>query len=127
MGGDAHETSGSRPDRRTGGGDGLLLNPHQLGGWPFDDQGFDPETRSEGLAFAAQAVVALRSAGNEQHLRAAMASHKLIGQAQSVLMERFKVTAERAFTVLARASQDTNVELRDVAQRLIDTGESPGR
>ena len=64
---------------------------------------------------------------NEQHLRAAMASHNLIDQAQSILMERFKVTAERAFTVLARASQDTNVQLRDVAQRLIDTGESPGR
>ncbi len=64
---------------------------------------------------------------NEHHLRAAMASHKLIDQAQSILMERFKVTAERAFTVLARASQDTNVELPDVAQRLVDTGESPGR
>jgi alkylation response protein AidB-like acyl-CoA dehydrogenase len=45
MGDDAQGTSGSRPDRRTGGGDGLLLNPHELGGWPFDDQGFDPETR----------------------------------------------------------------------------------
>ena len=35
--------------------------------------------------------------------------------------------AERAFTALAQASQDTNVKLRDVAQRLIDTGEAPGR
>ena len=58
---------------------------------------------------------------------AAMASHNLIGQAQVILMERFRVTAERAFTVLAQASQDTNVILPDVAQRLIDTGESPGR
>ena len=64
---------------------------------------------------------------NEQHLRAAMASHNLIDQAQSILMKRFNMTAERAFTVLARASQDTNVQLRDVAQRLIDTGESLGR
>ena len=53
--------------------------------------------------------------------------HNLIDQAQGILMERFKVTAEQAFTVLARASQDTNNQLRDVAQRLIDTGKSPGR
>jgi ANTAR domain/GAF domain len=108
----------------------LFTNADSLGALNLycpQPRGFDPETRGEGLAFAAQAVVALRSAENEQHLRAAMASHKLIGQAQSVLMERFKVTAERAFTVLARASQDTNVKLRDVAQRLIDTGESSGR
>jgi AmiR/NasT family two-component response regulator len=90
-------------------------------------EGFDAETRGEGLAFAAQAAVALRSARNEQHLRAAMVSHNLIGQAQGILMERFKVTAEQAFAVLTRVSQQSNVKLRDVAQRLIDTGEIPGR
>jgi len=52
--------------------------------------------------------------------------HNLIDQAQGILMERFNVTAEQAFTVLARASQDTKNKLRDVAQRLIDTGKSPG-
>ena len=53
--------------------------------------------------------------------------HNLIDQAQGILMERFNVTAEQAFTVLTRASQDTKNKLRDVAQRLIDTGETPGR
>jgi transcriptional regulator with GAF, ATPase, and Fis domain len=90
-------------------------------------EGFDPETRGEGLAFAAQAAVALRSAQHEQHLRAAMATRNLIGQAQGILMERYKLTAEQAFAVLARASQESNVKLRDVAQRLIDTRETPGR
>ena len=90
-------------------------------------EAFDAGTRGEGLACAAQAAVALRSARKDQHLRAAMASHNLIGQAQGVLMERFKVTAEQAFAVLARASQESNIKLRDVAQRLIDTGETPGR
>ena len=37
------------------------------------------------------------------------------------------MTAEQAFAVLARVSQQSNVKLRDVAQRLIDTGETPGR
>jgi hypothetical protein len=58
---------------------------------------------------------------------AAMVSYNLIGQAQGMLMERFKVTAEQAFALPSRASQDTNVKLPDVVQRLIDTGESPGR
>ena len=88
-------------------------------------RGFDAESRGEGLAFAAQAAVALRSAQNEEHLRAAMATRNLIGQAQGILMERFKLTAEQAFAVLSRISQQSNVKLRDVAQRLIDTGETP--
>jgi AmiR/NasT family two-component response regulator len=88
-------------------------------------RGFDAEARGEGLAFAAQAAVALRSAQTEQHLRAAMATRNLIGQAQGILMERFKLTAEQAFAVLSRISQQSNVKLRDVAQRLIDTGETP--
>src|SRR3712207_7975 len=87
---------------------------------------FDAETRGEGLAFAAQAAVALRSAQTEQHLRAAMATRNLIGQAQGILMERYKVTAEQAFAVLSRVSQQSNVKLRDVAQLLVDTGETPG-
>ncbi len=56
-----------------------------------------------------------------------MAMRNLIGQVQGILMERFKVTAEQAFAALSRVSQESNVKLRDVAQRLIDTGETPGR
>ena len=37
------------------------------------------------------------------------------------------MTAEQAFAVLSRISQRSNVKLRDVAQRLIDTGETPAR
>ena len=88
---------------------------------------FDEAARAEGFVFAAQAAVALRSAQTEQHLRAAMATRNLLGQAQGILMERFKVTAEQAFAALSRVSQESNVKLRDVAQRLIDTGETPGR
>ena len=38
-----------------------------------------------------------------------------------MLMERFNLDADQAFAVLRRYSQDNNVKLRDVAQRLIDT------
>jgi transcriptional regulator with GAF, ATPase, and Fis domain len=88
---------------------------------------FDEETRGEGLAFAAQAAVALRSAQTEEHLRSAMATRTLIGQAQGILMERLKITPDQAFGVLSRLSQDSNMKLREVAQRLVETGEIPDR
>ena len=40
-------------------------------------------------------------------------------------MERERITAEEAFTVLRRASQQMNVKLREVAETLVETGESP--
>ena len=86
---------------------------------------FDEAARVEGFVFAAQAAVALRSAQHEEHLRAGMATRNLIGQAQGILMERFKVTPNQAFAILARISQETNSRLRDVARYLVDTRESP--
>jgi AmiR/NasT family two-component response regulator len=43
-----------------------------------------------------------------------------------ILMERYGVDGDRAFTILKRYSQDTNNKLRDVAQELIDTRKLPG-
>jgi AmiR/NasT family two-component response regulator len=40
-------------------------------------------------------------------------------------MERERITADQAFDVLRRASQQVNIKLRDVAQALVDTGTSP--
>ena len=37
-------------------------------------------------------------------------------------MERFKITAAEAFTVLVRISQHNNRKLRDVAEELTTTG-----
>jgi GAF domain-containing protein len=108
----------------------LFTNEDSLGAlnlYAPQPEAFDAQTRGEGLAFAAQAAVALRSARDKEDLRVAMATRNLIGQAQGILMERYKMTAEQAFAALSRISQQSNVKLRDVAQRLIDTGETPGR
>ena len=86
---------------------------------------FDEVARAEGFVFAAQAAVALRSAQHEEQLRAGMATRNLIGQAQGIVMERFKVTPNQAFAILARISQETNSRLRDVARYLVDTREFP--
>ena len=42
-------------------------------------------------------------------------------------MERYKISPEKSFEVLRRVSQDSNARVRDVAQHLVETGETPGR
>ncbi|WP_240619335.1 GAF and ANTAR domain-containing protein [Blastococcus sp. TF02-8] len=57
------------------------------------------------------------------HLEAALRSRAVIDQAKGILMERFKVTADQAFQVLARLSMERNVKLRDVATQVVHTGD----
>jgi AmiR/NasT family two-component response regulator len=57
------------------------------------------------------------------NLQIALASRAVIEQAKGVLIERHKLTVDQAFQVLVKASMDTNVKLRDVADHLVRTGE----
>ena len=86
---------------------------------------FDPDTRAEAVAFAAHAAIALESAQTEAHLRSGLVTRTVIGQAEGILMERLKITADQAFAVLSRLSQQSNVKLRDLARNLVETGEIP--
>lgn len=56
------------------------------------------------------------------NLQVAMKSRAVIEQAKGRLMERYDINEDRAFAVLARASQDGNIKLRDVAEELVRTG-----
>jgi GAF domain-containing protein len=76
---------------------------------------------------ARHAAVAVASARHEVSLTQAVDARKLIGQAMGILMERYDLDSDRAFEVLKRYSQDTNVKLRDVAQQLIDTRKLPSK
>jgi GAF domain-containing protein len=60
-----------------------------------------------------------------ENLNAALGTRETIGEALGILMERERITADQAFDILRRASQHLNIKLRDVAQNLVDTGESP--
>jgi hypothetical protein len=95
-------------------------------------QAFGVIDRARGLLFAALATLALSSAGTsedeqrrEANLHAALVTRAIIGQAQGILIERERITADQAFDVLRRASQHLNLKLRQVAQTLVDTGENP--
>ena len=80
----------------------------------------------EAAAFVAIAVAnaeaAARATEDAVNMRQAMVSRAVIEQAKGILMERYKVTAEQAFTLLTHASQRSNVKLRDVAEELTATG-----
>jgi AmiR/NasT family two-component response regulator len=58
-------------------------------------------------------------------MRAAMVSRAVIEQAKGILMERHQLTEDQAFTELTRASQNTNIKLRDVADELVRTRALP--
>jgi GAF domain-containing protein len=84
---------------------------------------FTDESERIALMFASHAAVAVAQAQKLNHLNTALASRDVIGQAKGVLMERYKITANQAFALLARTSQDTNRKLHEVAEYLTDTGE----
>ena len=52
------------------------------------------------------------------NLQNALSSRDVIGQAKGILMERHRVDAETAFSMLVHTSQDTNMKLFDVARSL---------
>ncbi|MGY1837998.1 MULTISPECIES: ANTAR domain-containing protein [unclassified Modestobacter] len=84
----------------------------------------------EVAAFVAIAVgnadATSRAVEDAANMRRAMVSRAVIEQAKGILMERHKITADQAFTLLTHASQRRNVKLRDVADELVATGELRG-
>ncbi len=86
----------------------------------------DVDMGQEVAAFVAVAVsnaeAAARATSDVTNMRRAMLSRSVIEQAKGILMERYKITAEQAFTLLTHASQRHNVKLREVAEELATTG-----
>ncbi|WP_432521792.1 GAF and ANTAR domain-containing protein [Kineococcus sp. SYSU DK006] len=84
---------------------------------------FDEESEEVGQLFVAHAAPALAATEQVADLRVAVASRDVIGQAKGILMERHRITADQAFTLLSRVSQESNRKLRDVADELAATGQ----
>jgi GAF domain-containing protein len=80
---------------------------------------FDQTSKDIGLVFAAHSSVAWNAARREDQFKRALASRDIIGQAKGMIMERYGVDAVRAFEVLRKLSQDSNVPLVQVASELV--------
>ncbi|EMD25751.1 GAF and ANTAR domain-containing protein [Amycolatopsis azurea] len=69
------------------------------------------------LALASTTAVG-RAELEASHLRLAVESRDVIGQAKGILMQRRGLTADEAFDLLRRTSQDLNVKLAELARTL---------
>jgi len=95
---------------------------------------FDDDAIILAQTFAGYAAVALANAHLydvtatlAQHMQAAMENRAVIEQAKGIIMGDRRCTAEEAFRILSRLSQDTNRKLRDVAAALVaQAQQTPG-
>ena len=88
---------------------------------------FSDEIVAIGEIFAQHAAVAMAGAVAEAQMQRAIASRDVIGQAKGILMQRDNLTGLQAFSVLTRASQETNVKLTEVARFLVGEIEDRAR
>ncbi len=80
---------------------------------------FDTRHRQLVELFAAHASIAMGHATALEQLNQAVFSHKVIGPAIGILMERYKIDENAAFEFLIRTSQDSNTKLRKVASEIV--------
>ena len=105
----------------------LYLTDQDLGAlnlYGKDASAFTDEDVHDGLALAAHVSVALAAAQKVQQLETALGGRTVIAQATGILMERFDLDPDRAFSVLSRMSQQNNVKLRVLAQQIVATRRS---
>ena len=95
-----------------------------------DPHAFEEESRVAAARFGPYAAVAVgnmyafqRARDLADNLQVAIESRAVIDQAKGVLMERYKLTPDQAFQVMAQASMQANRKLREVAEELVHTGE----
>lgn len=106
----------------------LFTRRQVLGGlnlYSRSPKAFDEEAAEIGKVFAAHAAVALSSAQNEENLREALRTRERIGEATGIVMERYKLTGQDAFSLLVKASQNLNIKLRDLVEDIVHTGAFP--
>ncbi len=88
-------------------------------------QAFHEQDHDVGVIFSAQAASALAATRRITNLNRALDTRETIGQAQGILMERHRMTADQAWEHLKTASQNLNVKLAELARTIALTGEEP--
>lgn len=81
---------------------------------------------AQAFALAVDRVIALdKAARQEDQFAEAIEGQRAIGQAVGILVERHKILPEEGFERLRVASQNANIKLREIARRMVETGEEP--
>ena len=87
---------------------------------------FDQDDLDIATYLAAHVAVAVADSQTEDQLRLAAVNRTVIGQAQGIVMERFSIDTNRAFDLLRRVSQHSNIKLLEVATTIVTTRRVPG-
>lgn len=82
---------------------------------------FSDDDRAVLRYLASHGAILLSAAHERDGLQRALENRTVIGQAEGLLMERFGVDADTAFTVLVRYSQSTQTKLAVIAHDLVRT------
>lgn len=89
------------------------------------EPGVDDLAVELGGLFAAHCSTVLAAAMREEGAQAALRSRDVIGQAKGILMERHRLTADQAYAMLRTFSNDHNIKVRELAERVAQTGALP--
>jgi GAF domain-containing protein len=87
----------------------------------------DPDLEGFAELFATYASLALGRARREDQLSTALSTRRLIGQAIGIVMVAYRVDEDRAFGYLTRLSNNENIKLRDVAERIVSEANEQAR
>ncbi|CAJ1510957.1 GAF and ANTAR domain-containing protein [[Mycobacterium] burgundiense] len=87
----------------------------------FQPHVWDSDAQTVGSVLAAHATAAILANEHGHQLETALLSRDRIGQAKGIIMERFDVDDVRAFDMLRQLSQESNIKLADIAQKVIDS------
>ncbi|MCT2583150.1 ANTAR domain-containing protein [Actinophytocola sp. S1-96] len=107
-------------DRPPGPGGALNIYSHQRGGISTDDRYTALLLASHAALALAHVTAAELASLQRQQLLRAVETRDVIGQAKGILMARQGLTADEAFDLLRRTSQDLNVKLVDLARTLAE-------
>jgi GAF domain-containing protein len=101
---------------------------HTLGGMNLYSRvqnGFTEEDQMLAILLASLGAVVVDASLQQAHLRAAIESRQVIGEAIGIIRAQSRyLGSDEAFAMLAKASQRMNIKLRELAKRIAD-GDQP--
>jgi hypothetical protein len=86
---------------------------------------FGSDSLAPGLGFAQQAATAITVAVEREQLLRDADARGAVGQAQGILMERYQISADQAFSLIRRSSSGSNQKLRSIAERIVGSRSLP--
>jgi GAF domain-containing protein len=84
----------------------------------------DPQAPGIADLFATHAALALGRAREVDSLHQALRTREVIGQAVGLLMQRYELDPDGAFSFLVRSSSHSNTKVRDIAVRMVEEHEA---